>query len=195
MNFSFLRDVTVVSFLAPCFAHQRFTKLSAYSRGLAIASLLSVVLRFDLVFGHILNHKFVLSTLLVVHGPNWLPAMWEPLGVGGQPRASLRHRQHSTGGWTRLVSRAHASEVKTYTGMRFGLHQYRRHLVCVFSTPKEKNKSPAKSVLHPLTEGLTRDDPLAARQSFMFPWYKASKPLSPLEKAQVGSAEGRERKR
>ena len=52
MNFSCLRDVTVVSFLAPCFAHQRFTMLSAYSRGL-----FSVVLRFDLVFWYLLNHS------------------------------------------------------------------------------------------------------------------------------------------
>ena len=58
--------------------------LTASSRGLAIARLFSVV-RF-LVSP---QAQFVLSTLWVVHGPNWLLAMREPLGVVGQPWVSL----------------------------------------------------------------------------------------------------------
>ena len=57
MNFSFLRDFTVVSFLAPCLAHQRFTMLAAHSKGLSSASQFSVVLRFDLVFWYLLNRS------------------------------------------------------------------------------------------------------------------------------------------
>ena len=58
--------------------------LAAPSRGLAFARVFSMV-RF-LVSP---QAQVVLSTLLVVHGPNWLLAMREPLGVGGQPWVSL----------------------------------------------------------------------------------------------------------
>ena len=94
MNFSSLTDVTVASFLPPCLAHQMFTMLAASSRGLSIARLFSVV-RF-LVSP---QAQFVLSTLLVVHGPNWLLALREALGVVGQPWVSTV----PTCRWTRLV--------------------------------------------------------------------------------------------
>ena len=57
--------------------------LTAPSKELASASLFSVVLRFVLSFLVSPQSQFVLSPLLVVHTPNWLLAMWEPLGVGG----------------------------------------------------------------------------------------------------------------
>ena len=125
-HFFFLKKKVFV-FNSPNPTHQRFTMLTAFSRRLAI--LFSVV-RFLLSP----QAQFVLSTLLVVHGTNWLLAMREPLGVVGQPWVSLQHRQHSTCRWTRLVldrenilwcgaksSLVHAFEVKTYTGMYFGL--------------------------------------------------------------------------
>ena len=84
MNFSPLRDVTVASVLPPGLAHQRSTTLTASSRGLAVARL-SWVVRFL----SSPEAQFVLSTLLVVHGPKWLLAVREPLGVVGQPWVSL----------------------------------------------------------------------------------------------------------
>ena len=56
--------------------------LTAYSRGLAIASLFSVVLRFDLVFWYLLNHSssfrrswwFMAPTGCLQRGNRWV---WE----------------------------------------------------------------------------------------------------------------------
>ena len=153
MNFSSLRDVTVASFLVLCLAHQRFAMLTASSRGLAIASLFSVVLRFDLVFWYLPNHSSSFRRSW------WFMAQLVACNVGtawcGRTAVGLTvHRPRSTGGWTRLVSgKKIFGAVHVQSRARVRSQNVHRHVLwgCTGSADiwracsanQKKNKSPA----------------------------------------------------
>ena len=158
MNFSFLRDVTVVSFLAPCLAHQRFTMLTAYSRRLAIASLFSVVLRFDLVFWYLLNHSlsfrrswwFMAPTGCLHCGNRWL---WRTaVGLTVTPTAF---------NWRPKSKRTQACTL----GCTSSPNIWR---AC--SANQRKNKNHQQVCSSPANGRADARRPVGARQSFMFPW-------------------------
>ena len=170
MNFSFLRDVTVVSFLAPCLATKGYD-VDSLLQGIG---LFSVVLRFDLVFWYLLDHSssfrrswwFMAPTGCLQYGNRWVwedsrgfytafnwrmdPTCFRLKKIFGAVHVQLRARVRSQNVHRHVLWVAPVAPTS-------GVH---------VQQSKGKTRFTSKSVLHPLMEGLTRDDPLAGAPVF-----------------------------